>query len=92
MDYINRFPKGLKIEITQNTSRVSGGQAQVIAFIRAILSNKDVIILDEPISNVDAQTRKIMLEILKNKENRGILIIISHVTKDIDFLDRIIEI
>lgn len=89
--YINRLPKGLDTEISQNTEGVSGGQAQVIAFIRAMLSDKDIIILDEPISNVDTETREIMLKILKVRKINAILIIISHITKGIDFMDKIIE-
>jgi len=91
-EYINRLPKGLDTEITQNTSGVSGGQAQVIAFIRVILSNKDVIILDEPISNVDAITRDLILGILRGKDFQGTLIVVSHVIEGMDFINRVIEI
>ncbi|MBP2031973.1 ATP-binding cassette subfamily C protein [Clostridium algifaecis] len=90
--YINRLPKGLDTEISQNTEGVSGGQAQVIAFIRAMLSDKDVIILDEPISNVDAETKEIMLKILKIRKINAILIIISHIINEINFIDKIVEI
>ncbi|MBZ9685333.1 ABC transporter ATP-binding protein/permease [Clostridium estertheticum] len=91
-EYINRLPKGLATEITQNNSGISGGQAQVIAFIRVILSNKDVIILDEPISNVDAETRDLILGILRDKDFEGTLIVVSHVIEGMDFLNRVIEI
>lgn len=92
VEYINRLPKGLDTEITQNTSGVSGGQAQVIAFIRVILSNKDVIILDEPISNVDALTRDLILGILRDEDFQGTLIVVSHVVEGMDFINRVIEI
>ena len=91
-DYINRLAKGLDTEISQNTSGVSGGQAQIIAFIRAYLSKKDVILLDEPISNVDVETRNLILHILKESKFNGILIVISHQTEGIDFLNKVIEI
>ncbi|PYG89358.1 ATP-binding cassette subfamily C protein [Ruminiclostridium sufflavum DSM 19573] len=91
-DYIGRLTKGLDTEISQNTSGVSGGQAQIIAFIRALLSQKDAIILDEPISNVDAETRNLILHILKEKKYDGILIVISHQTEGMDFLSKVIEI
>ncbi|MCB2338886.1 ABC transporter ATP-binding protein [Clostridium estertheticum] len=91
-EYINRLPKGLDTEITQNNSGISGGQAQVIAFIRVILSNKDVIILDEPISNVDVETRDLILGILRDKDFDGTLIVVSHVIEGMDFLNRVIEI
>jgi ATP-binding cassette subfamily C protein len=91
-EYIGRLPKGLDTEIVQNTSGVSGGQAQVIAFIRAMLSNRDVIILDEPISNVDLETRGIILDILRERHFDGIVIVISHIIDGMDFINRIIEI
>lgn len=90
-NYIGRMPKGLDTEISQNTSGVSGGQAQIIAFLRALLSGKELIILDEPISNVDAETRDLMLRVLKENEYEGILIVISHQTEGLDFFDRVIQ-
>lgn len=88
--YISELAKGLDTEIIQN-SGVSGGQIQVIAFIRAMLSRKAVIILDEPISNVDVETSNTILEILKKREFEGILILISHSTDKMDFVNRIID-
>ncbi len=89
--YINRLPNGLDSEISQNTAGVSGGQAQVIAFIRAMLLNKDIVILDEPISNVDVETRDIILNILKNNEFKGILIVVSHIVDNMEFINKVIE-
>lgn len=91
-DYVDRLAKGLDTEVNQNTSGVSGGQAQIIAFIRAFLSEKDVIILDEPISNVDLETSNLIIQILKKKQFDGILIIISHQTTGMDFVNKIIDI
>lgn len=91
-EYVNKMPKGLDTEISQNTAGVSGGQAQIIAFIRAMLTDKDVIILDEPISNVDAETREIVLNILRTREFKGILIVVSHLIEGMDFIDKTINI
>lgn len=91
-EYVNKMPKGLDTEISQSTAGVSGGQAQIIAFIRAMLNDKDVIILDEPISNVDAETREIVLNILRTRDFRGILIVVSHLVEGMDFIDNVIEI
>ncbi len=91
-EYIGRMAKGLDTEINQNTSGVSGGQTQIIAFIRALLSEKDMIILDEPISNVDAETRNMIMQLLKEKKYDGILIVISHQTDGMEFLNKVIEI
>lgn len=91
-EYVNKMPKGLDTEISQNTCGVSGGQAQIIAFIRAMLGDKDVIILDEPISNIDAETRKIVLSILRTREFKGILIVVSHLIDEMDFIDKTVNI
>ncbi len=91
-DYIEKLPKGLDTDISQNTTGISGGQAQIIAFIRAIISERDIIILDEPISNVDVETRRLIINILKNQTFSNILIVISHQTEGLDFFDKIIEI
>ncbi|WP_411682129.1 ABC transporter ATP-binding protein [Clostridium thailandense] len=91
-EYMNRLPKGIDTEIIQNTAGVSGGQAQIIAFIRAMVSEKDMLILDEPISNVDAETREVVLNILRNTSFSGILIIVSHLVEGMDFIDKVVEI
>lgn len=91
-EYINKLPHGLDTQIIQNTVGVSGGQAQIIAFIRAMISNKDVIILDEPISNVDAETREIILNTLNKVNFNGILIVISHLIQNMNFINKIIQI
>lgn len=90
--YIDKLPKGLDTEIIENNNGISGGQKQVIAFIRAVLSKKDVIILDEPIANIDIETRKIILEILKERFEHNILIIVSHFSEGLDFVNKIVEI
>lgn len=89
-NYINKLPNGLDTEIFQN-SGISGGQTQVIAFIRAFIANKDIIILDEPISNVDQETSELILQTLQNHKYDGIIIIVSHNTKKLEFITRIIN-
>ena len=91
-EYVKKMPKGLDTEIIQNTTGVSGGQAQIIAFIRAMISEKDILILDEPVSNVDIETRYIVLNILKNTDFGGILIVVSHLLEGMDFIENIIDI
>lgn len=89
--YIRRFPNGLDTEISQNTAGVSGGQEQMIAFLRALLSRKDVLILDEPVSNIDAETRDLIFRILSANAYEGILLVISHQAEGLQFLDRVID-
>lgn len=89
--YIDRFDNGLDTEIIQNGSSLSGGQAQIIAFLRAVIKKRDVIILDEATSNLDINTRKLILGILKEKNLCNILIIISHQNDELDFINKTIN-
>lgn len=91
-DYISRLANGLDTKISQNTSSVSGGQAQIIAFLRAMLFNRDIIILDEPVANVDTDARDLVINALKAPKYGGILIVISHQIEGLEFLDRTIQI
>ena len=88
--YIKGFENGLETEISQNGVGISGGQAQIIAFLRATIEKKDVIILDEGISNMDIETRKIILKILQERDICSILMIISHQEEDVKFVNKTI--
>ena len=80
----------METEISQNGVGISGGQAQIIAFLRATIEKKDVIILDEGISNMDIETRKIILKILQERDICSILMIISHQEEDVKFVNKTI--
>lgn len=91
IDYINRLPNGLDTEITQNGVGVSGGQAQIIAFIRAIIKEKDILILDEATSNLDQDTCKKIMSILSENELYKMLFIISHQDYEYKFINKVIR-
>ncbi|WP_253205645.1 ABC transporter ATP-binding protein [Clostridium estertheticum] len=87
-DYINSFDKGLETEISQNGTGISGGQTQIIAFLRATITKKDIIILDEATSNLDKETRAVILGILKEKGIANITIVISHQEDGLEFTNK----
>lgn len=86
--YINRFEHGIDTEIIQNGTSISGGQAQIVAFLRAMIGRKDLIILDEATSSLDIGTRNIILNTLTEIEKNKILIIISHHDENISFINK----
>jgi ABC-type bacteriocin/lantibiotic exporter with double-glycine peptidase domain len=68
-------------------SNLSGGQKQVVNFLRSILKNTPILLLDEPTSALDAQTKNIILGII-DKLNDKTVIVITHdkdVLSHIDF-------
>ena len=91
MNYIDRFPNGLNTEILQNGVGVSGGQAQIIAFIRSIIMKKDILILDEATSNLDQEACQKIMSILRENRLCRILIIISHQQFEYEFINKIIQ-
>ena len=64
---------------------LSGGQKSKIAFAHLLYSKPEILLLDEPTNHLDVETRKFVIEYLKNYS--GMVLVISH---DIDFLDQII--
>lgn len=91
-DYINNFNNGLKTELIGNNNGISGGQKQIIAFLRAILNKKDVLILDEDTSNIDNKTKNRINLLLETNQFCNILIIISHEDRKYKFINKIIYI
>ncbi|GAA5133406.1 ATP-binding cassette domain-containing protein [Thalassotalea piscium] len=74
--------------LEQNISTLSGGEIQRIAFARSLLSGKSLILLDEPFSALDWQTREQMLRLLPwLKANYGIeFIIVSHSLRELSLV------
>lgn len=80
------LPEGLNTKVINNvSSTISGGERQKIAIVRELVRDSDVLILDEPISSLDAQSTLDLMDILKKIKISKIIIIVSHNTiiKDI---------
>ncbi len=56
------------LETIVDSKSLSSGQMQKISFIRALLADTDLLLLDESTSNLDFQTKDLIFNILKNKE------------------------
>ncbi len=86
---LERFPNGLSTEVSNTTDTVSLGQKQLIAFLRVILREPELLILDEATANIDTVTESLLQEILDKLPKETTKIIIAHRLNTISKADEI---
>lgn len=81
-------------EISRNVLRLSGGQMQRVAIARALASDSPVILADEPTGNLDEETSREIIEILKKyaKAKDKCVIVVTHSKEVIDEADIVLDI
>ena len=72
------FENGLLTNVSSGGESISLGQKQLIAFMRAVLRNPDILILDEATANIDTVTEQLLEEILNKLPAHTTRIIIAH--------------
>ena len=76
--FFDSFPAGLMTLVGEEGLNLSGGQKQIIAFMRAIFRNPDFLLIDEGTSNMDTGTEKIIINIIKRLKGKMGILMISH--------------
>lgn len=84
----NKLENGLDTQI--KISKLSYGELQIIAFIRAILHKTNFYIFDEPTSNIDMQTERMIQNIIDKISENSTVIIIAHRKSTLENSDKII--
>ncbi|WDF81490.1 ABC transporter ATP-binding protein [Mucilaginibacter sp. KACC 22773] len=89
-EFIERLPGGYDYNVMERGSTLSVGQSQLISFIRALVYNPAILVLDEATSSVDTET-EILIQNAINKLMQGrTAIVIAHRLSTIQNADRII--
>jgi len=83
------FENGVETKVTSGGDSISLGQKQLIAFMRAVLRNPDVLILDEATANIDTVTEQLLENILNKLPETTTRIIIAHRLNTIENADEI---
>jgi len=84
------FPNGLETVVGEKGVILSGGQKQRIALARALLSNRPILLLDDPISQVDSETGQSIINTIHSLKGPRITVLISHRLSAVRHADRIV--
>ena len=88
-EFILSLPDGYKTKVGALGDKLSAGEKQRIGLARAFLRGSELILLDEPTSNVDSINEGIILKALKEQKNRKSIILVSHRESTMAIADRI---
>ncbi|WPU96778.1 ABC transporter ATP-binding protein [Mucilaginibacter sabulilitoris] len=83
------FENGLETTVLSGGDSISLGQKQLIAFMRAVLRNPQLLILDEATANIDTITEKLLSDILNKLPDTTTRVIIAHRLNTIENADEI---
>ena len=88
--FINKSEKGLNEMVIERGENFSQGQRQLISFARTVLSEPQVLVLDEATANIDTETEVLIQESLEKMKNIGTMLIVAHRLSTIQKADQII--
>ncbi|HWD89272.1 MAG TPA: ABC transporter ATP-binding protein [Mucilaginibacter sp.] len=83
------FDEGLETKVLSSGDSISLGQKQLIAFMRAVLRNPEILILDEATANIDTITEQLLSDILEKLPETTTRVIIAHRLNTIQNADEI---
>ena len=88
--FISKLPGKLQYDVKERGAMLSGGQRQLIAFLRAYVTNPSILVLDEATSSVDGETEELIQIATDFLTKDKTAIIIAHRLATIQKADRII--
>ncbi|MGM0547058.1 MAG: ABC transporter ATP-binding protein [Bacteroidota bacterium] len=88
-DFINKLPKGYDYELRERGQSISMGQRQLICFIRAMVYDPNILILDEATSSIDSETEETVNRAFNKLMEGRTSIVIAHRLSTIQGADNI---
>ncbi|UCD65417.1 MAG: type I secretion system permease/ATPase [Deltaproteobacteria bacterium] len=91
-EFVKKHSMGFDMEVGELGRGLSGGQRQCVALSRAMLLDPQVLVLDEPTSNMDNRTEVLLRDNLSNTIENKTVILITHRASLLEMVDRLIVI
>jgi len=92
LEYIETFPQGIHSPITARGANLSAGQRQRLLLARALYRDPELLILDEPTSNLDIKTELFIHDFLFSLKGNVTIIVVSHREYVLRHADKIYEV
>jgi putative ABC transport system ATP-binding protein len=88
---LQRF--GIAEQANKYQNQLSGGQKQRVAIARALINEPKIILADEPVGNLDSESARNVLQILKelNETDKQTIILVTHNPEHLAYADRVIH-
>lgn len=88
--FIEKLPGGLDYNVMERGATLSVGQRQLISFVRAMVYNPEILILDEATSSVDSETEQLIQDSIEKMMQGRTSIVIAHRLSTIQKADQIL--
>lgn len=89
-DWINRHPLGFEMPIAERGDSVSGGQKRCIAVARALVTEPNILIMDEPTGGTDLTTERLIIDRLSDYLENRTLLLVTHRNSLLTLVNRIL--
>ena len=89
---LRQLPNGLSFNLSENGMELSGGQRQILALTRAMLSDPTVLLLDEPTSAMDPKHEKLFIKQMKQFIENKTFLVVTHRRPILALTERLIMI
>ena len=77
-EFIEKLPGGYDYQVMERGATLSMGQRQLISFVRALVFNPDILILDEATSSIDPESESVIQHAIEKLIEKRTSIIIAH--------------
>ena len=87
---VRAFAQGLDTPVGEDGYALSGGQAQRLSLARALLSQRDLLLLDEPTSQIDLESEAAITQALAEVAKEKTIVLLTHRASALEFADRVL--